>query len=234
MKNIIITGASRGIGKEAVLAFAAKGAKKILAIARSQENLDALKEQVNSKFPNSQILTYSLDLAIADYSGLDTFIKTEFESIDILVNNAGHLVAKPFIEMTDDDFDSQMTINAKSVFKLSQICIPLLSNPSHIVNISSMGGVQGSVKFPGLSLYSAAKGAVSILTESMAAELSEKGISVNALAFGAVNTDMLRSAFPDYKAPITAAEMGSFLADFAWSQGKFYNGKVLPVSNSTP
>jgi NAD(P)-dependent dehydrogenase (short-subunit alcohol dehydrogenase family) len=144
------------------------------------------------------------------------------------------LVVKPFLEMTNDDFDTQFQINVKSVFQISKMCIPLMPKGSHIVNISSMGGVQGSVKFSGLSLYSASKGAISLLTESLAAELVEQEVSVNALAFGAVDTDMLRSAFPDYQAPITADEMGGFLADFAWSQAKFYNGKVLPVSSSTP
>lgn len=97
-----------------------------------------------------------------------------------------------------------------------------------------MGGVMGSVKFDGLSLYAATKGAVSILTESLAAEFAQQGVAVNALAFGAVDTDMLRTAFPNYKAPVTATEMGSFVADFALKGHKFFNGKVLPVSSSTP
>ena len=136
--------------------------------------------------------------------------------------------------MTSADFDFQLQINTKSVFELSKICIALMPKGSHIVNISSMGGFQGSVKFPGLSLYSASKGAVSILTESLAAELTEQRISVNALTFGAVDIDMLRSAFPDYQASFSAQEMGEYLADFALNKAKYYNGKVLPVSSSTP
>ncbi|MFH1000758.1 MAG: SDR family oxidoreductase, partial [Bacteroidota bacterium] len=75
---------------------------------------------------------------------------------------------------------------------------------------------------------------VSIFTESLAVELADKGIKVNALAFGAVDTEMLRQAFPDYKAPLNAEEMGEYLAEFACSGSKYYNGKVLPVSGSTP
>jgi NAD(P)-dependent dehydrogenase (short-subunit alcohol dehydrogenase family) len=165
---------------------------------------------------------------------LKDFIDAHFEEIDILVNNAGTLSVKPFLQMNDEDFDSQFTVNVKSAFKLSQFCIPKMNRGGHIVNISSMGGIQGSIKFPGLSLYSASKGAISILTESLAAELVEQEISVNALAFGAVDTDMLRSAFPDYKASLSAEEMGAFLADFAWNQARYFNGKVLPVSSSTP
>ncbi|NOR86238.1 MAG: SDR family NAD(P)-dependent oxidoreductase [Bacteroidales bacterium] len=234
MKNIIITGASRGIGKEAALALAKKGAVKILVIARSQKNLEELKASILLESPSTEVFIYPFDLLSGNYEDLKRFTNQNFQQLDILINNAGHLVVKPFMEMNDDDFDSQFSINVKSVYKICQIAIPLMKRGGHIVNISSMGGVQGSVKFPGLSLYSASKGAVSLLTESLAAELVGQEISVNALAFGAVDTDMLRSAFPDFKAPLSASEMGEFLADFAWSKGKFYNGKVLPVSSSTP
>lgn len=230
-KNIIITGASRGIGKAAVEYLAQQTEGKILAIARSKENLEELKNAVN---PKAQILIYSFDLGSGNFEKLSQFVKTEFPSIDILINNAGALSVKPFVEMTDEDYNLQFDINVKSAFKLSQVCIPLMTKGSHIVNISSMGGFQGSIKFPGLSLYSASKGAISILTESLAAELEEQGISVNALAFGAVDTDMLRSAFPDYRAPLSAEDMGKYLADFALNGNRFYNAKVLPVSSGTP
>ena len=109
-----------------------------------------------------------------------------------------------------------------------------MNTNSHIVNIGSMGGFQGSAKFKGLSLYSAAKGAVAVLTESMAEEFKERGIKVNALALGAVQTEMLASAFPGYKAPLTAGQMAEFIADFALNGHKYFNGKILPVSLSTP
>lgn len=231
MKNIIITGASRGIGKAAVLKLAEENNVRILAIARSKENLEELKTSLKS---NTEILVYPFDLSGDSYEDLANYIKEHFDHVDLLINNAGGLIVKPFMEMSSEDFDFQFQINTKSVFQLSKICIPLMPKGSHIVNISSMGGFQGSVKFPGLSLYSASKGAVSILTESLAAELVDQGISVNALAFGAVDTDMLRSVFPDYQAPLSAKEMGEYLAEFALNKAKFYNGKVLPVSSSTP
>lgn len=231
MKNIIITGASRGIGRAAVIKLAEEENVKILAIARSEEKLEELKNAIHSK---AEILVYPFDLSKDSYEDLALYIKNHFDHLDLLINNAGGLIVKPFMEMSSLDFDFQFQINTKSVFQLSQICIPMMPKGSHIVNISSMGGFQGSVKFPGLSLYSASKGAVSILTESLAAELVEKNISVNALAFGAVDTEMLRSAFPDYQAPLSAQEMGEYLADFALNKAKFYNGKVLPVSSSTP
>jgi len=231
MKNIIITGASRGIGKAAVCKLAEQADVRILAIARSKENLETLKNTLQSK---TELLIYPFDLSKDSFGDLNDFIQQHFDHIDLLINNAGGIVVKPFMEMSSEDFDGQFKINTKSVFELCKICIPLMPKGSHIVNISSMGGFQGSVKFPGLSLYSASKGAVSILTESLAAELVEQEIAVNALAFGAVDTDMLRSAFPDYQPPLTAQEMGEYLADFALTKAKYYNGKVLPVSVSTP
>jgi len=234
MKNIIITGASRGIGQATVLAFAKLGVSKLLLVARSKDGLNKIQQQIKQDYPIMEVMIFPFDLLTGNYALLKDFIDAHFEKIDILVNNAGTLSVKPFLQMNDEDFDSQFTVNVKSAFKLSQFCIPKMNRGGHIVNISSMGGVQGSIKFPGLSLYSASKGAISILTESLAAELVEQEISVNALAFGAVDTDMLRSAFPDYKASLSAEEMGAFLADFAWNQARYFNGKVLPVSSSTP
>jgi len=234
MKNIIIAGASRGIGQATVLAFAKLGVSKLLLVARSKDGLNKIQQQIKQDYPIMDVMIFPFDLLTGNYALLKDFIDAHFEEIDILVNNAGTLSVKPFLQMNDEDFDSQFTVNVKSAFKLSQFCIPKMNRGGHIVNISSMGGIQGSIKFPGLSLYSASKGAISILTESLAAELVEQEISVNALAFGAVDTDMLRSAFPDYKASLSAEEMGAFLADFAWNQARYFNGKVLPVSSSTP
>mgnify|MGYP000981542700 CR=1 FL=1 len=232
--NIIVTGASRGIGYQAALKLANKCGHNILAIARSEEKLISLKNKVEAEHPSSNLDYLVFDFYKGDYTELEYQIKNHFSHIDVLINNAGYLDAKPFLEITPSNFDQTFAVNIKAAFLLSQIAVPLMKEGAHIVNISSMGGFQGSVKFPGLSVYSASKGAVSLFTESLAFELMEKGIKVNALAFGAVNTDMLHSAFPDYNAPLSAEEMGEYLADFACSAGKYYNGKVLPVSVSTP
>ena len=205
-----------------------------MAIARSEQKLIALKNKVEAEHPSSNLDYFVFDFYRDDYTQLEQTVKKHFNQIDILINNAGFLAAKPFLEITSADFDQSFSVNIKAAFRLSQIVVPLMKEGAHIVNVSSMGGLQGSVKFPGLSVYSASKGALSVFTESLAAELMEKGIKVNALAFGAVDTDMLRSAFPDYKAPLSAEEMGEYLAEFACSGAKYYNGKVLPVSVSTP
>ncbi|MDA3906882.1 MAG: SDR family NAD(P)-dependent oxidoreductase [Bacteroidales bacterium] len=232
--NIIITGASKGIGYQAAIKLANRCGNNILAIARSEEKLLDLKNKVEAEHPSSNLDYIVFDFYKGDFEQLEKKIKRHFDQIDILINNAGFLAAKPFLEITSEDFDQSFGVNIKAAFRLSQIVVPFMKKGAHIVNVSSMGGIQGSVKFPGLSVYSASKGAVSIFTESLAAELAEKGIKVNALAFGAVDTEMLRSAFPDYKAPLSAEEMGEYLAEFACSGAKYYNGKVLPVSVSTP
>ena len=232
--NIIITGASRGIGYHAAISLADNCGNNILAIARSEEKLIELKNKVEAEHPSSNLEYIVFDFFKGDFAALENEIGKHFKQIDILINNAGSLVVKPFLEITSDDFDQSFGVNIKAAFRLSQISVSLMKEGAHIVNVSSMGGVQGSVKFSGLSVYSASKGAVSVFTESLAAELMEKGIKVNALAFGAVDTEMLRSAFPDYKAPLSAEEMGEYLAEFACGGARYYNGKVLPVSVSTP
>jgi NAD(P)-dependent dehydrogenase (short-subunit alcohol dehydrogenase family) len=97
-----------------------------------------------------------------------------------------------------------------------------------------MGGVQGSVKFPGLSAYSSSKGAIITLTELLAEEYKETGPSFNVLALGSVQTEMLEEAFPGFKAPLSATEMAQYIMDFSLTGNKFYNGKILQVSSTTP
>jgi NAD(P)-dependent dehydrogenase (short-subunit alcohol dehydrogenase family) len=97
-----------------------------------------------------------------------------------------------------------------------------------------MGGVQGSLKFPGLSAYSSSKGAVITMTELWAEEFKETGPLFNVLALGAVQTEMLEEAFPGYQAPTTALEMATYIKDFSLTGNKLYNGKLLQVSSSTP
>ena len=223
--NIVITGAGKGIGFAVAKKFLEKG-DKVAAVSRNVEKLKLLDFK--------GLYVSSFDLLQTDYTPLINFINEKFSHVDILINNAGLLINKPFLDLSDNNFDEIFNINVKAAFKLSQALIKYFGNPSHIVNISSMGGVQGSVKFPGLSLYSAAKGALAVLSETMALELKEYGIFVNALALGAVKTEMLEQAFPEYQAPLSPEEMAEFIFDFAVSGYKYFNGKILPVSISTP
>lgn len=225
-KNIIITGTSRGIGFELVHLFANQG-HNVLALSRNA------KPVANLHFDN--ISSFAFDLCNEDdYKKVEEFIKDEWKHVDILINNAGTLLNKSFAETTFDDFEHVYKTNVFGVSEMTRIVIPFMKQNSHVVTISSMGGIQGSVKFPGLSAYSSSKGAVITLTELLAEEYKETGPSFNVLALGAVQTEMLAEAFPDYKAPTTALQMAEYIAEFALSGNQYYNGKMLQVSNSTP
>lgn len=228
--NIVVTGASRGIGYELVKKFI-HHQHKVIAIARSRKDLLRLEEELKS----DNFYFIEFDLSTVNYHEvLIPFVMKRFEKVDILINNAGLLINKPFDELTDNDFDHLFNINVKSAFKLTKALIDLFKKGAHIVNISSMGGMQGTAKFPGLSLYSASKAALAVLSECMAEELKGRNIRVNALALGAVQTEMLSIAFPSYKAPLKAHEMSTFIFDFAVNGQHFFNGKILPVALSTP
>ena len=223
--NIIITGAGKGIGFALAEAFL-KGNHKVVAISRNVQKLKSL--------PGENLFPLSFDLREEDYSPVVQMVKEHLQTVDILINNAGVLVNKPFAKMTDNDFDLVFDVNVKAAFKMVREMTPLMNKGAHVVNISSMGGYQGSVKFPGLSLYSAAKGALIVLTESLALELAGQNIAVNALALGAVQTEMLAEAFPGYEALLRPDQMAGFISGFALTGNQVFNGKVLPVSLSTP
>lgn len=225
MKNIIITGTSRGIGQKLALQFANAG-HHVLAISRktSQELLG-----------NKNITCLSVDLSKEDeIVSIDNFVSKTWKKVDIIIHNAGSLINKPFAETTQEDFENVYKVNVFGVANLTRICLPFLQKGSHVVSISSMGGIQGSMKFAGLSAYSSSKGAVITLSELLAEEYKELGIAFNVLALGAVNTEMLQEAFPGYEAPISAVEMADYIFNFALTGNKFHNGKIIQASSSTP
>lgn len=225
-KNIIITGTSRGIGFELVHIFANQG-YNVLALSRNERPVN------NLHFDN--ITSFSFDLnETSDYKKVSEFIESEWKHVDILINNAGTLLNKPFAETTMADFDHVFRTNVFGVSEMIRTVIPFMKANGHVVSISSMGGVQGSMKFPGLAAYSSSKAAVITLTELLAEEYKESGLSFNVLALGAVQTEMLEEAFPGYKAPISAHNMAKYIADFSINGNQFYNGKLLQVSTSTP
>jgi len=233
--NIVITGASSGVGFEAVLDLILDSKHKIIALARTQEKLKTLYDIAKGLNPDCTLYPAQFDIVHDDYpNGLIPFIEERFGKIDILINNAGSLINKPFMELSQIDFADMLQSNLLGHVKMIQNLVPLMNENSHIVNIGSMGGFQGSVKFPGLSAYSASKGALHILTECLAPELLDKKISINCLALGSAQTEMLEKAFPEFQSPIAAFEMGKYIADFALTGHKFFNGKIIPVAQNTP
>ena len=221
-KRIIVTGASRGIGRALVDTLQNLG-HHVWALSR---NIDELKQ---IKGIHAVSIDLSDEQQISDWVG-----SCEVDHFDALINNAGMLINKPFSETTTADFEAVYRVNVFGAAQLIRHLLPLLSVDSHILNISSMGGVNGSAKFPGLAAYSSSKGALGILTELLAEEFKDNGPRCNALALGAVQTEMLAEAFPDYEAPVSATEMASYIAYFSLNGHRLYNGKVLPISQSTP
>lgn len=226
MANVIITGCSRGIGYELARLFAQSG-HKVLALSRNDKPVKELNEANISAFP--------FDICKdKDFEKLKHFLEDNWKTVDILINNAGQLLNKPFLQTTRKEFEKIYKVNVFGLAELTRLLIPKMSSGGHVVSISSMGGVQGSVKFPGLAAYSSSKGAVITLTELWAEEFKESGPSFNVLAIGAVQTEMLEEAFPGYQAPITADDMAAYIMDFALNGQRFYNGKLLQVSSTTP
>lgn len=225
MKNIIITGTSRGIGYELALQFANAG-HQVLAISRKipQELIE-----------NPNITCLSVDLSLEeDLQKVEDFLSKTWKNVDIVVHNAGSLLLKPFSQTSQSDFENIYKVNVFGVANLTRIVLPYLQKGSHVVSISSMGGIQGSMKFAGLSAYSSSKGALITLSELLAEEYKEQGIAFNVLALGSVQTEMLAEAFPGYQAPLSASQMADYIFNFALTGNQYFNGKILQVSSSTP
>ncbi|MGO4818612.1 SDR family NAD(P)-dependent oxidoreductase [Flavobacterium sp. W22_SRS_FP1] len=225
MKNIIVTGTSRGIGYELALKFANAG-HHVLAISRKTPRI---------LIENKNITCLSVDLSSEeDLEKVWSFLSTSWKKVDAVVHNAGSFMLKPFSESTQKDFEDIYKVNVFAVANLTRVCLPYLQKGSHVVTVSSMGGIQGSLKFAGLAAYSSSKGAVITLSELLAEEYKEREISFNVLALGAVQTEMLEEAFPGYQAPIKASEMADYIFDFTLTGNKYFNGKVLQVSSTNP
>jgi len=232
--NIIITGASKGIGRALALEFSKRRVGNLYLISRSSQALREVCQCCQDINPENEFFAIPFNLDDLIY-GKQLPLPSNI-GIDILINNAGILVNKAFEDYTVEDLVQMTMTNLTAPALLIQTVLSRmgLSLKGHIVNIGSMGGFQGSVKFPGLSFYSATKSALASLTECLALELQSQNIAVNCLALGAVQTEMLSDAFPGYRAPLNAEEMAVFIADFALTGSHYFNGKVLPVSITTP
>jgi short-subunit dehydrogenase len=228
--NIIVNGGTRGIGKEVVLALAKDIKNQILVTGRNEYALKSLSSISNN------VHTFQMDLLTFD-NQIISFREAVYrylKRVDILINMAGQLVAKEFMNIENKEARVMMEINFLGPASVIRAVKPMMPKGSHIVNISSMGGYQDSVKYKGLSYYSASKAALACLSECLAIEFSESGISVNCLALGSVQTEMFEEAFPGYKAPVDAEEMAGYISDFAVKGHKFFNGKIIPVAISNP
>ncbi len=223
MKTILVTGTSSGIGHQ-ICIQAAKMNFHVISVSR---NIEPLKDI-------GGIESFAIDITNKD--SVDEFIanlKSKKIKIDILINNAGYLVSELFGDTTYDSFKKTFDVNVFGLAEITRSLIPIINSDGHVINISSIGGVNGSKKFPGLSAYSSSKAAVIALTEVLAEEY-QNGPSFNVLALGAVQTKMLKEAFPDYNADTKPEEMAKYILDFAINGNKLFNGKLISVSNSNP
>jgi 3-oxoacyl-[acyl-carrier protein] reductase len=227
-KTIVVVGASRGIGKAIVENLAQNSNYSILALSRNLKGMESL-----NKFENVKTIEFDLDCQNVRSEAEKIF--SSLGKINILINNAGKLVSKSFLELTAKDIESCYQVNVIGVIETVQAAVPkMIENGGHIVNISSMGGFQGSVKFAGLTAYSTSKAAVCSFTELFSEEYKNSKIIMNCLCLGAAQTEMLEEAFPGYEAPVSAEKMAEYIADFAQNANQWINGKIIPVSLSTP
>lgn len=221
---MLITGTGRGLGAALCRVLLNHEDISVYGISRGENPFEGNADYIHIRADLSDPTLNFVELANHFFSAPP----------DVVINNAATLLNKPFGMYTLHDLESQFHVNVFAPFLFLQALGPFLRESSHVVNIGSMGGFQGSAKFPGLSAYSATKGALAVFTECLAEEWKDRGIRVNCLALGSVNTEMLSEAFPGYKAPIDPEEMAVFVADFALNGHQFFSGKVLPVSISVP
>ena len=234
-KTVLITGASRGIGRATALQLAVNYHYQVIALSRDKGQLLALSEE--AKKAGGEVIAISFDLQSEDF----TPVKKQLEehgvnSIEIIINNAGLLVNKPFKEIKRTDLMHSYSVNVFSPYLLIQHVLPYLEKAerAHVVNISSMGGFQGTSKFSGLSAYSSSKAALACITECLAEEFKRTNIRFNCLCLGAVKTEMFTAAFPGAEAPVNAEEMATFIARFSDEANILMNGKIIPVASSNP
>ncbi len=227
-KNIVIIGASRGIGKAMVDQYAQDPSHTIYALSRDEEKM---RKQFSGY---SNVKCHAYDISIENCTNQLDFIFSNTEKIDVLINNAGYLVNKPFEDITHNDFIRSYQVNVIGIMQTVQALFPKMEHGAHIVNISSMGGFQGTVKFAGLMAYSTSKAALVSFTEMFAEEFKHTSVKMNCLCLGAVQTEMLHEAFPGYEALISPEQMAEYICNFALTAHQWMNGRIVPVSLTTP
>jgi len=231
--NILITGASKGIGAELVKQFASNPKNTVVAVSRNIELLDNLKKYCIDNYSNT-IKVYVIDFLAEDFNKELENVIANYK-FDVVINNAGYLLNKPFTDYTQQEIQNTFKVNTYAPIQIcQQVIVNNNNHPCHIINIGSMGGYQGSVKFPGLSIYSASKAALANLTECLAEEYKETNIKINCLALGSVQTEMLNKAFPNYKAELTPQQIAEYIVNFSINGKQYFNGKILPISKTTP
>ncbi|MCK7613485.1 SDR family NAD(P)-dependent oxidoreductase [Roseibium sediminicola] len=244
-KIALVTGGSRGLGRNTVLQLAQNGIDAVFTYRSSQAEAAAVAAEVEAlggKAVAQQLDTSDIS-GFADFAGqLQTILKDTWNrtSFDFLINNAGIGINKPFAETSEADFDQLMNVHVKGVFFLTQTLLPLIADGGRILNLSS-----GLARFslPGYAAYASMKGAVEVLTRYLAKELGVRGIAVNTIAPGAIETDFGGGAVRDvpevnqYVASVTAMgraglpdDIGGAIAALLAGQSGWITGQRIEIS----
>jgi NAD(P)-dependent dehydrogenase (short-subunit alcohol dehydrogenase family) len=191
-KTAIVTGARRGIGRASALALSKEGANVVVSDI-SQEDCQKVVNEIEELGRKGLAIKCDVSSRV-EVEEMVRGTLAEFGRIDILVNNAGVINFKPFLELTDEDWDFTLNVNLKGQFLCAQAVAKEMAKHKwgRIINIGSISSGGVGIAFPLVAHYTASKGGITALTEALALELTPKGINVNAVCPGAIDTDMTK------------------------------------------
>lgn len=239
-KKALVTGASRGIGRGIALALAQQGADVAINYRSKKEEAEKVVAEIKRRGRDSFSVQGDVSNS-ASVAKMFEQIKTRWSKLDILVNNAGIVQFAPFEELTEEQWDQVLDVNLKGQFLCSQQAVKLMGKGAKIINIASIASGGVGVGFSRTSHYTASKGGVVALTENMALDLASKGINVNAIAPGVIETDMTKGMLGDEKTKTglmaripkgrmgKPADIGAAAAFLASDEADYVTGTVLYV-----
>jgi len=225
----IITGAGRGIGRATARLFARAGAQVIL-FSRTPSQLDEAVAEITGA--GGQALSIVGDVSREeDVHSLFQKVLETYSRVDVLVNCAGIVAVRPFVEMDVATWDRVIGVNLRGTFLCCREAFQIMAAQQQgiIINMSSLSGVKGVEKFPGLSAYNVSKAGVASLTEILAVEGKPYNIRVCAVSPGAVDTEMLSQAAPHLKAGVTPDDMAEILLFLADDSGRVFSGSNIEI-----
>jgi NAD(P)-dependent dehydrogenase (short-subunit alcohol dehydrogenase family) len=225
----IITGAGRGVGRATAQLFAREGAQVVL-FSRTRSHVEETDASIKEAGGKSLALVGDVSVE-KDVQKLFQTVKEQYGRVDILVNCAGIVAVRPFLEMDTATWDHVLNVNLRGTFLCCREAFRVMSEHKQgvILNLSSLSGVKGVEKFPGLSAYNVSKAGVASLTEILAVEGKAYNIRVCVVSPGAVNTEMLRQAAPHLKAGMTPEDLAEILFFLADDSGRMFSGSNIEL-----
>src|SRR5690554_2015200 len=228
--SVCITGSGGGLGYELIHAFLVGTDLHVAAVTRDGK---ALRQKLKSVEGYDRISIIEADITTDKGRKAIYHALNDLPELGYFIHNAGVLVFKPFKEITESELTAVYNVNVFAPFLLTQKLLPLMRR-THIINISSIGGVEGSMKFAGLSVYSSSKAALNCLTEMWSEEFKDTDNVFNCLALGSVETEMFKTAFPGVSAASGVGNLARYIVSFALQAPSVMRGKIIPLSISNP